>query len=301
MSNAARVVAAGLVAIAVPLTAAAQSVPTVFTHQGRLLDAAGGSINGSVTLRLDLSSGDGTGPSVWSGTYDTQVQDGYYAVVLGADASNPIPSLSGLDGLWVGVSTVDSGGGVAPVGPRTPVHALPFASHSNSAHSVTGGPVVAESVVVNGQTVVTTDGTVPTTRLDGGPLTASGLSVDGQTVVTPDGTVPSTRLDGGPLTASQLSVAGATVVRTDGTLNAAQLDGNPCQTVSTTQNSNGNVVVEVSCPAGRTMVSGGCGGNDGDNSTHLLFSFPTSNGWHCRMYDNDSNNENFTAYARCCF
>ena len=51
--------------------------------------------------------------------------------------------------------------------------------------------------------------------------------------------------------------------------------------------------VVVICPAGKSILSGGCRNNDGD---YLTETFPTTNTWTCGFDDNDASN---TAYAIC--
>lgn len=80
-----------------------------------------------------------------------------------------------------------------------------------------------------------------------------------------------------------------------------ELSSSPCTTVTSTVSSNGFVERSASCPSGSYVTGGGCSGNDGDGSTRTLFNHPSGNGWRCRFYDNDGNNETFTAYAICCF
>lgn len=81
-----------LIALALLLPLAASAVPVQLTHQGRLLDAAGGPINGAQTIAIGLyASLEATEP-VWSESFaQTRLDDGYFSLTLGSDeAGNPL-------------------------------------------------------------------------------------------------------------------------------------------------------------------------------------------------------------------
>ena len=67
-----------LLLLLLPLTASA--IPVQVTHQGRLLDPAGGPVNSLTTVEVALVDG---GSIVWTGSESLRPQDGYYALRLG--------------------------------------------------------------------------------------------------------------------------------------------------------------------------------------------------------------------------
>lgn len=60
----------------------ASAAPTSFSHQGRLLDAAGDPVHGRHSLQLDLV--DDEGAVRWTDTLQVDVANGYYSAMLGA-------------------------------------------------------------------------------------------------------------------------------------------------------------------------------------------------------------------------
>ena len=69
----------------------AQAVPVKITQQGRLLDNTGAAVTGVHLLHLRLFDDQSGGNLVWDESQQILFNNGYYAVILGADiASNPL-------------------------------------------------------------------------------------------------------------------------------------------------------------------------------------------------------------------
>ena len=86
------------------LPSVALAVPSVLTHQGRVLAADGGPINGTVDITVSLFDEVDSAASFWTRTYsDVFVEDGYYALRLVTDdTGNPIRVLDLADGeVWL--------------------------------------------------------------------------------------------------------------------------------------------------------------------------------------------------------
>jgi hypothetical protein len=109
--------------------AVAHAAPDTMVHSGRLLDAAGGPLNGARTLRVDLYA---DGASFWDESHDVVLQDGYFAVVLGA--ARTLPPAAFAEAVEIGVSV----GGQALL--RQPLHASPAAMAVTGAVRLTAAP-----------------------------------------------------------------------------------------------------------------------------------------------------------------
>ena len=154
---------------ALALASTATAVPLSLNHQGRLLDSTGVALEGSHTLSVSLHDAPSGGAVVWSETTDATLDQGYYALPLGADSSNALDTDDFGDALWVSIA-VDGG----PASDRFPLHSSPYAIVAERAVSLSGGAVDATSISVNGTEIVGADGR----------LAVSGLSTlscsDGQ-------------------------------------------------------------------------------------------------------------------------
>src|SRR5690554_4743306 len=69
----------------------ALAVPLQLAHQGRLLDTVTGApLDGDREVTVTLYDAPAGGAAVWSESMDLAFTDGYFAVILGADAANPL-------------------------------------------------------------------------------------------------------------------------------------------------------------------------------------------------------------------
>ena len=140
--------------IALLLAFAASAVPTQLNHQGRLFDSVGTPLQGSQSVTVRLYDGASGGTPVWEETSSEDFDQGYFQLSLGASSLNPLPELDGSP-LWVSVQV---GGGAET--DRQPVASVPFALRAGTATQVKGGSVDATELVVNGQTIVDSSGTI---------------------------------------------------------------------------------------------------------------------------------------------
>ena len=129
-----------LAALVVPSLAAAEA-PLSFTHQGRLLDAAGEPADTPVNLTFSLYTTAVDGTAFWQETHAAvEPSSGYYTVELGSLTSLD-PAQFGVGPLWLGVAL----GSSVELSPRSSVVSVPYAVHASSADSVNGSVTLGMS------------------------------------------------------------------------------------------------------------------------------------------------------------
>ena len=131
---------------------AAQAVPAQFTHQGRLIDADGVPLEDEVTLIFRVATAESGGDTLWEDTLTLPVENGFYSAILGADEDdNPLDvEILSEAPVWLEIQ-VD---GEAPMFPRSPIQAVPYAAMAQVAEEVSGGPVDATEVAIDGGVVI---------------------------------------------------------------------------------------------------------------------------------------------------
>jgi hypothetical protein len=123
----------------------ASAVPVQVPYSGRVLTAAGLPVDGPVSLDVRLFPSDiATTPSFDEVFSNTPVDAGYFHVVLGANALDPLDSASLGDAAWVELRVNG-----ALQGARTPLGASPFAARAHDAARIAGVPV--SGTPTNGQ------------------------------------------------------------------------------------------------------------------------------------------------------
>jgi len=90
----------GLLAL-VPVMA--QAMEPTMVQQGRLLDASGGPLNGSVTMTFRLYEAEGATDSLWDEEHTLVVSNGYYGVILGEQDPLPMSAIEGDVTPWIGI------------------------------------------------------------------------------------------------------------------------------------------------------------------------------------------------------
>ncbi len=199
---------------------AALAVPLAMPHQGALTDASGLPLEGEYTLTFAIyDAADSTTP-LWTQVFTEEVVGGHFAVRLGSDPSNPLPAAL-IDGSprWVGL-TVDSEAEL----PRLFLDSVP---HALVSRAVSGGPVNASSISVNGVEVIGADGTLTSGALPIG-FTDDDTLADLQCVagefVSYDGlawgcsTPAQGAIDAADITSGTLDLARLPIGSTDGTV-----------------------------------------------------------------------------------
>jgi Collagen triple helix repeat (20 copies) len=138
-----RLRASGLVAIVAFLGAAsALAVPSTLTEQGRLLDANGAPVTGSVQITFTVY-GDSLGTmALWRETQTLALTDGYFSAELGRTAALPASAFDG-SVRYLGV-TVDGDQEMKPLQALTSV---PYAVRAESAENPEGVFVAGRQVV----------------------------------------------------------------------------------------------------------------------------------------------------------
>ena len=170
-------------ALALSTSALAADVPLELTHQGRMLDSTGVTLEGLHDVTVTLYDASAGGTVVFEETFPGMLfTEGVYGLTLGGDSSNPL-SVETFDasGIWVGIA-VDGGTELAP---RPKLNAVPYAVRAATATSVSGGAVDATEISVGGSTVIASDGSIQWSSLAGTPETLGQLAdlscSDGQT------------------------------------------------------------------------------------------------------------------------
>ena len=134
------------------ISAVANAVPGQFTHQGRLLDADGEPLEGDVTLTFRVMNADAGGDLLWEEALAVPLNNGFYSAVLGADEDdNPLDiDVFSQAPVWLELQVE----GEAAMAPRSPIHAVPYATMAGIAEELSGGPVDASEIAVDGVPVV---------------------------------------------------------------------------------------------------------------------------------------------------
>ncbi len=203
--------------------AAFAGVPHILTEQGRLLDATGTPVTGSVTLVFNLYDNPTSGTSLWTETQTVDLDAGNFSVDLGEgtsfDQGSPAKDLfvtEALAGktLYLGI-TVNTD---AEMSPRQALLAVPYAIVADNAV----GDITPNSVSIAGTTVIDSTGkwVGPSTGLVGpqgpeGPTGATGAAgAQGPTGLTgatgPAGATGATGLQGPKGDPGATGTAGAT-------------------------------------------------------------------------------------------
>jgi hypothetical protein len=122
----------------------AAAVPLEVHHQGRLLDAQGRPLDGTHDVDVVLFDSPSGGDLLTETSVSTPLQDGYFTATLSPDDTD----LAG--DVWVEIRLAN-----VPLGPRVRLGSVPYA---RIAHGVSGGPVNATSVSINGTPVISATG-----------------------------------------------------------------------------------------------------------------------------------------------
>ena len=130
----------------------AHAVPAQFTHQGRLLDADGAPLEEEATIIFRVTDSEMGGTALWEETITTSLTHGFYSAVLGADEEgNPLDTdVLSQAPVWLELQL----DGEPAMFPRSPINAVPYATMATVAEEVSGGPVDASQIAVDGTPVV---------------------------------------------------------------------------------------------------------------------------------------------------
>ena len=133
----------------------AHAVPAQFTHQGRLLDADGEAREGDATITFRVTDSESGGAALWEETLALPLTGGFYAAVLGADEDNPLDTdVLSQAPVWLELQL----DGEPAMFPRSSINAVPYATMATVAEEVSGGPVDATEIAVDGTPVVNASG-----------------------------------------------------------------------------------------------------------------------------------------------
>jgi Collagen triple helix repeat (20 copies) len=151
-------------------TGASAQVPSLLNQQGRLFDADGVPLEGSVDFEFAVYSSASGGTPVWSETQSVTLDEGYYSVRLGTVTPIDLSVFNGTTLYYLGVTVEDD----EEMEPRQPLVSVPYAFLANN---VTGD-ITPASVTVGGAEVINSSGewVGPSSGLVGptGPAGATG-------------------------------------------------------------------------------------------------------------------------------
>ncbi len=158
-------------ALVVFVATPALAVPTSLTHQGRLFDSNGISLDGALPVVVSLWDAETGGTELWTESMSVDFADGYFAVTLGESAPVTAAELES-GAVWFDM-TVDGNAS----GARMPMTSVPYAI---LAGGVRGGVVDASEIRINGTTVIDDTGALigglPSDVLDGDADTLGTLA-----------------------------------------------------------------------------------------------------------------------------
>jgi hypothetical protein len=133
------------------ITSTAHAVPAQFTHQGRLLDADGAPLEDDTTITFRVTDSESGGTALWEDTLTLPLTGGFYSAILGADEDNPLDTATLAQApVWLELQL----DGEEAMLPRSPIHSVPYATMATVAEEVSGGPVDASQIAVDGTPVV---------------------------------------------------------------------------------------------------------------------------------------------------
>lgn len=169
--------------LALLAAAPASAAPTVFTHQGRLLDSTAAPLLGDHELSFAIYDEASGGTALWSETQAAvPFDEGFFSVRLGESSPLDTALFASNDSLWLGV-TVDSGTELLP---RVQLVSVPFALVAAQAAQATRADT-ATAVEVDGAPLLDSNGQIAWDRIADAPEdTLSGLETTcttGQLVV----------------------------------------------------------------------------------------------------------------------
>jgi len=141
----------GVVLVATALALPALAAPTKISQQGRLVDDNGDGLNGAHQLTFRLYDESNDGELLWSESRNLDLDNGYYATVLG-DQTPLTDDLFGAN-TWLEL-TVDG----EVLEPRHQVVSVPTALRAGVAENLEGGVVDAAEVWVGGELVIDDQG-----------------------------------------------------------------------------------------------------------------------------------------------
>ena len=147
------------------------AVPLQMTQQGRVLDSSGTPYEGAHNFHFKLFDDPTAGTLLWEELIIVQVNNGYYAAVLGSNTSlNPLDEqVLSLHPLYLSLE-IDSG---APLD-RQLLSSAPYAQMAGVSESVDGGLVNASEISIGNVPVVDSSG-----NWVGQPITTSWSSITG--------------------------------------------------------------------------------------------------------------------------
>ena len=129
----------------------AHAVPAQFTHQGRLLDADGAPLGDEATITFRVTDSETGGTALWEDDITVLLTNGFYSAVLGASEDNPLDTdVLSQAPVWLELQL----DGEPAMFPRSPINAVPYATMATVAEEVSGGPVDASQIAVDGTPVV---------------------------------------------------------------------------------------------------------------------------------------------------
>lgn len=273
--------------------ASAAPVPPRLTEQGRLFQAGTSTpVTGTVAMKFNVYADPTTGTALWTESFMVTLDEGYFSVQLGSTVAFP-PTLWDGSVRYIGVQV----GADAEMTPREEVASVPYALTAND---VTGD-IHPTSVSVAGHPVIDATGKwVGVTTGLAGPAGAQGTpGAKGDTGAQgAPGAKGDTGAQGAMGAQGVQGVPGVPCVGcvTRASLAAGAVGLNFIQVESTLQSAAGGVTeLSFGCPAGFTVIGGGCRLASGSASLERTLAFQGS--WYCQY--EGAGAYSFTILAEC--
>ena len=128
-------------------------VPSILTHQGRIVESDGTPSGGVQNLTFSLYSDLTGGSSLWTETIEVSFDDGFYSVDLGSEGPELPTEIFDGDNLFLGIAVEGS----LEFSPRTKISSVPYAFMSGA---VIGDVNALGGLYVDGNQVIDANGNI---------------------------------------------------------------------------------------------------------------------------------------------
>ncbi len=221
------------------------AVPSTISYQGRLTDAAGTPVNGTVTMVFSIYNAASGGAAIWTETQSVAVSQGIYNVVLGSVIPIGLPfDVNYYIGLRVGSD--------AEMTPRQPLTSIGYAFRAEISNSAATVASVSGATFTNLAAIPGGAGIIPSANI---PATTSiGAGVITEASVSATAAITTSKLNG-PV--SSIPGNGLGSLATKSSISSADISG----PVDVAHGGTGTVNGSITGTGALTFTAGGANGN----------------------------------------